>query len=502
MSDMHREDWCLRLEQAVTDGRFLEDPAHWRAHVNQCRACRETVEGVFLLRDFVGQARMGDDLGGQPPLVAENVVAEAISRHRAERQRLLTFWSMGACALLVVGGMFLHARSPSPGPATARTELAGLPSAKDDPIAYAIALDRRAFPTQDLADSVLKEDEALRREFIGALDHPNSYVRQVALSGLINGGIDLDPRRIEQVLANSNETMTGALAASSQDAERVIAQTLAQRRTQTLLSALAGAGTQAARGGKPVRPDAIEPYVVHVDPAVQVSALGALRQDPSYQPGEVVERLLARDDDVDVRAEAGSLLIARRGEPAVEAVVAQLRAKPDWVLEMRLVPHLGKSPAGLALARERTEDPATPMALALLHAQMLARKGERAAVLRLIPKAAADGDIEAVRWAATFAKEWSATEARPALQARWRKDHERWRADAPSTRQAIAQSLVTWDEASNEEARLDLALEVLEDLGPITRAALREALERLARSSLPSVRQRAERLRVAPGTRD
>jgi hypothetical protein len=501
--DLHREDWCARLEQAVTDGRFLEDPAHWRAHVNQCSACRQTVEGVFLLRDFVGQARMDADLGDQPPLVGEEIVAEALSRHRAERQRLLMFWSMGVSVVLLVGGLFLFTRTPSEPPATARTQ-ADLPAtaANDDPVAYALALHKRVAPpgAPDRYDLV-EQDDALRNELLKALDHPSSFVRRMALWDLTSSGIQLEPARIEQFLTTFDETLDGPVttAYAGSDPARQVLDTLAQRRSQTLLSALRSAGTQATQGGLAVRQGAITPYLLHPEWQVREGALGALSLDTTYEPGAVEARLLESDPEDRIRLAAATTLITRLQDRGAAQVIAYLRAKRDWHVEQLLTGTLGRFPDGLVLARQRVEDPTTPMVVALLHALILARNGERAAALRLVPRAVSDGDVYAVHLAVKVAQELGTTEVRDGLQARWRRDRAQWLAVSPTGASDIADALLLWDEASAGEARLHLALDVIEDLGADRTWHARKVLDRLTESTIASLRQRAAKLRGSAG---
>ena len=502
MSDVQRqgtlrEDWCERLEQAVTDGRFLEDPAQWRAHVKQCAACRKIVEGVFLLRDYVGQARMDDDLGDQPPLVGAEIVADAIERHRAERQRLLVFWSMGVSVLLLVGGLFLFTRTSSESPSTARTHAAEDASVStDDPVAYGLSLSRRLFPPGELPRyELLKEDEALREEFRRALDHPSSYVRRVALWGLASSGVEIDAGRFEQFFRTFDETLdSNVLQASSAGAARSIEGALAAHRTQTLIAALTSAHDQAMQRGVRVAPALLTPFLVHTDAGVRRAALTALQEDPSYRPGLTEERLLARDDDVEVRAGAAGLLIARQGAGGVARVIAHLRTAGDWELEQRLVTALAEHQDGIAFARERTENPATPLGPALVHALVLARKGERAAALRLVPRAVADGDVVEAYRAAQVARELVLDEQREGLQRRWRAQQERWRTANPVTRRDLAELLVPWDEESGGDQRLMWSLEIIADFEKDPGPVLRRTLKRLASSGSQPVRVRAGEL--------
>ena len=108
MKPIGDESWCLRLEEAVLEGRFLEDPGFWRPHVEQCSTCREVVEGVFLLRDSIGRARMDDDLTETAPLDGDRVIAGALGRHRAERRRQVVLWSLGGALVLVLGDQAVH----------------------------------------------------------------------------------------------------------------------------------------------------------------------------------------------------------------------------------------------------------------------------------------------------------------------------------------------------------------------------------------------------------
>lgn len=506
MKPIGDESWCLRLEEAVLEGRFLEDPGFWRPHVEQCSTCREVVEGVFLLRDSIGRARMDDDLTETAPLDGDRVIAGALGRHRAERRRQVVLWSLGGALVLVLGAgaMLLVRRGvdsdcPRPPQEAAR---AG-ERAADGVAGYAGELFRRVFPLEGpTRDTLLQEDPALRAEYLRALDHPSSLVRRVAISALTFSKIPIDAARLTHVLTTWDETLDGpVVVASAGPSERQVAEALDARRTATLVDVLLAVEVQALRGGERVPSASVRPYLLHAEGEVRQAALAALGADPTLDVASEAERLLASDPVLAVRDEAARQVLRRRGARGAEQIVALLKAKPDAAMEQKQVVPLGQFPAGIAFARERADDPATPLPLALLHASVIARRGERAAALRLIPRAVADGDMEALHRAASLAAELDARELRAPFQERWRRDHGPWCAARVPSRDYLALALARWDEASGDAHRLALALELLEGLDDLHLPPLRDLLGRLAAAAGTETGARARALLGRPVVR-
>ena len=472
MSGRHG-DWCERLAGAIADGRYLEDPTFWREHVEDCASCSELVQGLVALRERIDRATTRVRTESMPASGSEVLIAEAFRRYR--RARRIKGVSLGL--VLLVGAALALAFAWRGAASPDRT----------DAVAYASHLEEQVFRGSDPDYDLLKRDAPLREEYLAALDHESSLVRRTALHALMFSGIQLDTARLAELLTTWNEDLETPLqVAALAGGRRHLEDALARRRDDTLSRVLAGAYVQAAQGGARLESALVESFVDHPAATVRGYALRALGEDPRYRPGERILKRLGEDEDAEVRKAAAALLLDRLGDVGVDLVVDRLRAVPDWTVEGHALFMLGEGPSVLALARERIGDPQVPPQLALHHLRLLARASE---VIEppagLLERALGDDDPWTWSVLARVAAEQDLTALRSDLQ-------ERWRACPPgAARTGLAHRLVAWDCACPSEARQLLALDILEaqrDEG------LREHLETLSRSALPSVRVRAQNL--------
>ena len=461
-------DWCQRLEEAVAEGRFAEDPAFWQEHVDGCKSCQKIVAGYFTLRDLINRAEM--EAPETPPLEPERVIQLAMARYRAHC-RAKTRWTglgLAALALSLTAAIILFTRPE--------------PEAPTDPIAYARALHDAVFPTgQPPRTDLLRLDEARRLEYVKALDHPVSLIRRTALNALALSGVDMDAGRLEMILARSHEDLETPLEVASLASDaRTLVGALESRRIATLRSVLTAAGINASRGAPPVKSSLLTPHLASLDVETRKATLFALTADKAFMPTQDVDRLLKSDPDLDVRVAAAGVFLARLGDKAAAEIIAHLRIERGDPLEERLLPRLQRSSEVLALSRQRVADPVTPVRLALLHAGVLARV-DRAAVPRpLVERALADPGTDVHRLLGEVAAEADWSQYRAALQ-------QRWRSATGEARQDLGLTLAAWDDRTGEDPRLLLALEIAET----DRGRQRALVERLARSASPAVAQRA-----------
>ena len=467
-------DWCGRLASAVADGRYLEEPDVWREHLAGCPSCRELVGGLETLRQRIDRAaaRVREQVDAPPD--GEALIAEAFRRYRSARR--VRGLSLGVVVLigLALGIVFLARGSSAP--------------QSHDPAARARRLHDRVFGLDAAPDyGLLQRDEALRSEYLAALDDESSLVRRTALQALMYSGVELDPQRLTEILTTWDEDLEAPLEVAAQGpGGRHLEDALARRRDETLEHVLSGAHVQAAQGGARLDAQVIEPFVDHPRHSIRTVALRALSQDPTYRPGERIARRLTVEADVEARKAAAWLLLDRLGAEGVEIVLERLRADSDWGLEGVVLYRLGSGPAALAFSRERIGDPSIPVQLALHHQRRMHLEGDASAPPQaLLDRALQDEDPRTWVILARIASEQDLGDLRTTLQTRWK--------DCPEgpVRTSLGRYLVLWDCEGTDESRLHLALDILE-AGRDPR--LRAQVEKLAASDLPSVRERAQNL--------
>jgi len=469
-------DACRRIADAIAEGRFLEDPALWRPHVETCAACRTSVEGLFALRERVRLAGLESPVV-EPRPSREGALAIALAFRQHRHERTIRNVSAGILLLLAASiGFFVVRRAP--------------PEASETAFAYARRLNAMIVPASGSPDHErLARDAAARAEFLAALDHPSSCVRRTALYGLLNSRIPVDPARLEKVLTEFHEDLEIPVeTASVSDDGRAVADALRGQRAATVLSALIGLDVTPETGVPRVRSEVVASFLSDPEPPIRRQALIALRADARYVPDATVERLMRGDPDREVAVFAADLLVLRRGEEGASLVVDRLRKAPDPVIERMLVSALAPTRVGLELAHERVADPTTDPALALAQAITLydrAPKHEFAppeAVIDRALHAPTRLSFEALAYLCIKAN-WTMYRAR--LQAMWR-------GLSREDRDYGGRDLVAWDLTGvADEARLTLALDICEaDRSSQERAAV------VTMSTNPSalIRQRAERL--------
>lgn len=472
MNEKHG-DWCERLATAVADGRYLERPDAWRDHVEGCPACRELVQGLSALRERIEQAASQVHDRGAPRESGEQLIAEAFRRYR--RGVRIKGVSLGIVLLVGLGLGVVFWRTGSRTPEAV------------DPVVYATRLHDRVFRAGRPDYDLLKRDEGLRREYLAALDHESSLVRRTAMHALTWSGIDLEPARLEAVLTTWDEDLEAPLelAATSRGTKH-LQDELARRRDVTLHTLISGAYVQAVRSAGRLDAAVLEPFIDHPYDANRSTALRALAADPTYRPGGRVARRLRVDEVDDVRKAAAMLLVERGGEAGIEIVMDYLRSGQDWTSEGTLLPRLRAHPDMLALSRERIADAEVPPQIALHHLRLLCRAGEvTEPPVELVERALAADDPEAWASLACVAGEQDLISARVPLQACWQ------RCPPGTARSSLARHLVDWDVACQDEERLGLALDILETDRD---ERLRAHAVTLAKSDLPSIRDRAQNL--------
>lgn len=469
-------DACRRIADAIAEGRFLEDPALWRPHVETCAACRTSVEGLFALRERVRLAGLESPVV-EPRPSREGALAIALAFRQHRHERTIRNVSAGILLLLAASiGFFVVRRAP--------------PEASETAFAYARRLNAIVFPTPGHPDyDRLARDAAARAEFFAALDHPSSWVRRTALSGLLLSRVPVDPARLEKVLTEFHEDLEVPVeTASVSDDGRAVADALRRQRTETLFSALVGLDVTPTPGVPRVRSEVVVPFLSEPEPQIRQLALMALRADARYVPDATVERLMRSDPDREVAVAAADLIVLRRGEEGAVLVVDRLRKAPDEAIERMLVPTLEPTRAGLELARERVAEPTTDPAIALAHATTLLRRAPGHAISP--PEAAIE---RALRAPTRLSFEALVLLVREANWAAYRsRVQEMWRGLSRADREYGGDALVAWDlKAGADDARVAQMLDVCE-ADRTSRG--RAAVVKMATSSNPAIRERAERL--------
>lgn len=482
-------EWCRRLDEAIVDGRFGEDPRLWGEHLAACPRCRATAEGYRLLRGLIDRSQPQGPDGTPPPAGAEPpqaVVAAFATWRRHRRRRLVGACAAGAAGIAVAGWLLL--RPPSAGePTPGAPYPASLASSTDpaDALRYAASLHRRAMPdpvTHRI--ECFKKDPALEREFLEALRHPSAVVRRIAYAHLAGAGRPVPVEETVRLLREARPGLEKPLElAAAGDAGRHLAEALEQGRANLLTSVLDGlAGTTAAVERK-VPADVLLPYVDDASARVRAAALYALAQDLAYVPGREIETRVASDPDLEVRRAAAALIVDRGGVAGREWLVGSFTRRPDPEVEVTVVPSLGTSEVALAFSQARMEDPATPAVLALHHARRLQKVGHPLDAERLVALGL-QGDDHAASLAALLASAGGWTQHRAALM-------ERWRRSSGVHQSNFGNLLAKWYLASDEPQRFERCFEILEagfSLGG------RDVLKALRQQSDPEVRRRAEQI--------
>ncbi len=485
---------CAGLGRALADGRFAEDPLHWRPHVEACATCRASVEGYVELRERIERAR--GKTPGAPGVThdPQAVVAHAMARYRVLRARRRSLVGASALLALGLGVATLWGGSPSASPA-------------QEPLALAMDLHWTVFPQDGSPPrlSLLRDDAGQRARFEAALDHGSAAVRRIALSALTSSGILVDRSRLEEVLGTWNEDLETSLslaAAPGADHGRLVAEALANGWDQTLQAALSTAKNLAVQGGKPVAATLVLPHLGSRDAGVQLRALGALAVDPGYVPGEELENLLESAlQPREVREEAARCLEQRLGDEGVRRVVSALERMADpEAIEVGVAPALMSRPSGLAWARRRVWNAGVPIATTLAYAQGLLGRGERVPKEDIVRRVLAEPTALLVEGLAECCRRADWTDQRETLQGLWMADHASWRMHPQGDAgEFVARVLLAWDEAAATPSRLNLALDICARMGQHASAWVRRWLARVATHEDHGIASRAKTLRGGLG---
>jgi hypothetical protein len=467
-----RSDWCEPLDDAVAEGRFLEDPALWRPHVLTCPECKRTVEGVFAVQDYFESRALDAPVVEPAPEDSLRVINEVFARY-ARRQALKRRGFVGGATAVLLGAAVWWAW-PSRG-----TE-------PTDPWAFARGLREVVAPAGGPSRyEVLRTDSAERARFVAALEHPSSVVRRTALHALLRGGVDLPPERLEGILLGWKEDLALPLeVAEGAGGEARHEQALAASADATALAVLRGALDQVARGGRPLRHDVVVPLLRYANPEVRKAAISLLRNDPTYRPDDTLKEVVRSDPAGGVRVLAAECLLARGGEADALALVERLRTSPDAAVEPRVAGVLARFPAGVRLAKDRIRDPTTSARPWAVYATVLRRIGEPVPTERL-PDLIARADADDLVTVAALSREAGWATARSCLQ-------DRWERLPPSVlRPILAKALADWDLAIGGPEALRRALGICR---ADTDGSLRDVLEALVASEDAEVRAAARAL--------
>lgn len=505
MSTSERSDWCRRVDAAIAAGRYLEDPALYADHVGQCPTCRTHVDGYTVFQACLDRARIEAGADAEALGRDTSVVSRAFSRYRVARQ--IRGAAFGLAALVAVAAsLWFVARGP------ASSGRADLSAARDSDAADADAdegsarldpLDasRRAErllaavtrPDRVIEPMRLREDPALRRRFEAALSDAAPVVRRTALIVLTGANLGPNGTSIEAQLDAFQPSLEAPVqVAAAGDPRRAITDSLEAARVSMLVSMLSAAENAALRGDARVSSAQLVRLLGDPSDQVRAAALAALEGDAGYQPGVEVLELLRSDPVADVRMMAAHCLVTRRGDAGRATLLALFRERRDDALERTAASLVAKAPGAAEVARARAEDAAVPLDLRLTWALMLWRvDGSRLDSLIAEGLAATDGD--AVYRLVALAREANWVDLRPALQARWR-------AVTGPMRRHVGGLLVTWDAASGDAVRYELAFEILAaHASPTDAVGMRHAAEPLLAHPDPSVAARARAILGAGG---
>jgi hypothetical protein len=466
-------DWCERLDDAISEGRFLEDPAQWRAHVLSCPPCRKKAESVFDLQEHYERLATNAPVVQPQPEESLRVINAVFARY-ARRQALIRRGTLGGLAVLLLAvGVALWARpSPEAPPA--------------DPLARARALRAKVFTRGEPSRyHLLRSDPALRQEFLDALEDENSEVRRTALHALMYGNVPLPEGKLEEILKGWKEDLGAPIEVAGVDGDERRQEILDRAADTTAFVVLRGAHAMALQNGTPpLRKEVVIPFLSYADSNIRGIALRLLALDPSYVPDETVERLLRTDSLFDIRVAAAESLLKRGGDAGIDTVLATLREKPDPEVEPRIVNALARSEKGRMFLRERMEDPTTADVTWASAAVALRSSGAEFPLGRL-QEIVARPDADALGHLVRLAEMSGWRHLRGPLAERWRVLEPGW----PRTRAGTL--LVQWDMAVGTPEAMRQALEI----SRIERnAAITAALKRMAASEVSDVRAEAERL--------
>ncbi|MFM8387604.1 MAG: hypothetical protein ACKOCB_12410 [Planctomycetia bacterium] len=436
-------EWCTRLENAILDGRLLEDLALWRPHYEQCDTCRPRAEGYLLLVKLIEVSRPP----AAPPLgpgEAKRIFEATLTGHRARVRRRRIGWTLGLLAVLGIGVGFVALRRGDPGespPQTALEPALGL-------------LDVLRTPQGNLDGGRLRSDPTQQAAFIAALDDPQLGVRAVAFIGLALAGQgdsipDLD-RRLQEL-----RTAPERLRAQFGDRGSTLASEV-DRARESVLSLLLVAAVSTPEGRPPLlSEDLVVALLREPSASIRTSALLVLERLPDYTAGDEVWWTLLHDDDLVVRHEAAAVWLARGGADAQDRLIEHLRGRPEHAFEARIVGILRPHAGAFELAAERTAAPAVPLEARLAWAGLLIRESRPFAREALVASALASSDPNVHVQLALRAAQGGWVECRAPLQDLWR------RAAGEGEQLGLGALLANWD-VTRPDADLAWTLEILQ----------------------------------------
>ncbi len=431
---------CDRLVDALLDGSYDEAPSAWAPHLAGCGACRDAVAGHrYLCGLFASEAGGAPSEDGARRDEARATVRRALDRNRRRRRWRASRFAAAAAAVLALAFV---TRSD----AEARYRLPA------DPMARAMYLFRATWGYDRGDLGRLKRDPEMRALFVRALDDESSIVRRFAIDGLLESGVAVDARHIDEALTSWGENLLEPLElAASADGGRYLGDALRAQRTETLANVLEGLIVTFAQGHLEVDASHVVPFLDDPDARVRRAAVLALEWHPGYAPGPEMERLVERDPDPEVRRTAAGLLLKKRGGDAVPFLVGTLRSHEDPKLESFVAYLLGAYDEGRALSRDRLASRDTEISLAMVHLTVLWRAGEKQRRDDWIARALSSPSVEAHRLLSELAARAGWDDLWDPLEACWDRDEDGF------LRDHFGADLVDWDLARGEDGWLERA---------------------------------------------
>ena len=462
---------CEQALDEILDNEPEQFSALVEEHLEHCESCQEAATQAAEMQGLFDKLAQAAD-EHPSSLNPDFVVKEAFARFYAYRRRKFRLMSIGVVvAALAVGVFFL-----------------ALPDEKPpDPVDYARQLFERVFGPRGSAQTdydLLKRDEALRAEYLAALDHESSWVRRTALMALSYSQVPVEPAPLLRILKEWNEDLVPPVVTADADSHgRHVREALAERRVETVHAALHGLHLQLP--GIDVQPDDVRPFLLDPSPKIRHVALRTLGRMDGFKPGEKVTSMFEADPDPAVRIAAGTILVERLHGDGLQAVVQRLQREENQQVVRRMIPLLGHGELARELARTQLERADIDRRAALQYARLLARAGEQTYARKRVTEALRAGDPEEVRLAIAITRELDWTEFRKAAIAALNRL-------GPGEGRLATKGLALWDLKSGDEGRM---LEALELTGRGEKLHdFQHVLRRFLEAPFRSVRERAQAL--------